>query len=92
MNNLLTAVLAIVGGIITIAIVAVLVSPNAQTSQALEASGTFLARVIGAAVDPIATATTNGQPQNNSFGMPPMGGGAGAVAGSSMGDLITIWN
>lgn len=85
MDKVLPALLAVVGGIITVAIVSVLVSRNSQTSEALGAAGGFLSRVISAAVSPVATAATNGNPSNNAFGMPALpnigtfGGGPGGV-------------
>jgi PRD1 phage membrane DNA delivery len=54
-------VIAIVTGIIGLAIVAVVVSQNAQTGTVLTSAGTALSSVIGAAVSPI----TGGQ---GSFG------------------------
>lgn len=67
MNNALAAILAVVGGILTLAIVAVLVSPRSNTTQAISASGAFLSGVIAAAVSPVATAATNGNPTQNAF-------------------------
>jgi hypothetical protein len=50
----------VVGGIITLAMVAVIVSKNAQTSSVLTGAGTALSSVIGAAVGPVSgTSTTN---------------------------------
>lgn len=46
-------VLAIVTGIIGLAIISVILSKNAQTSTVLNASGSALASVIGAAVAPV---------------------------------------
>lgn len=70
MNNVLTAILAIVGAIITVAIISVIVSPRSQAPQVLAAGGSFLSRVISAAVDPSATAPTNGNPRLNAFSTP----------------------
>jgi len=53
---------AVIGGIITLAIIAVVVSRNAQTPQVIQAGGSALASVIGAAVQPV----TGGG--GNSFG------------------------
>lgn len=53
MNTTISAVLAIVSGIIGLAIISVLVSPKAQTSSVLGASGGALSTVIGAAVSPV---------------------------------------
>lgn len=54
--------LAVVGGIITLAIVAVFISKKSATPQVLQATGNVLAQVIQAAVSPQATAATNGNP------------------------------
>jgi PRD1 phage membrane DNA delivery len=43
----------VVGGIITLAMVAVVVSKNAQTSTVLTGAGQALSSVIGAAVAPV---------------------------------------
>lgn len=51
---------AIIGGVITIAIVAVIVSKNAQTSQVLTGAGSALSSVIGAAVGPVSGSNTTG--------------------------------
>jgi hypothetical protein len=53
------AAIGIVSGIIGLAIVAVIVSRNAQTSNVLQATGSALATVIGAAVSPV---SNNGGP------------------------------
>lgn len=85
MNDLATAIVTIIGAIITVALVSVLVSPKAQTAQALNATGGFLSRVIAAAVDPASTASTNGNPARNAFSMPlPDFGGGLAALGSGI--------
>jgi len=53
MNDLGGAALAIVGGVITLAIVSVLVSRNAQTGSVISSAGGALSSVIGAAVAPV---------------------------------------
>jgi hypothetical protein len=64
------AVLAIVGGIITVAIVSVIVGTKSKAPAAISAAGGALSQVISAAVNPVATspggaasgpATTQGQ-------------------------------
>lgn len=47
------AAIAIVSGVIMLAIVAVIVSRNAQTPTVLTSAGSALASVIGAAVQPV---------------------------------------
>ena len=53
MPNVGPTFIAIVGSVIGLAIVAVLVSKNAQTPQVFTAGGNALANVIGAAVAPV---------------------------------------
>lgn len=55
-------VVSVITGILGLAIVAVLVSRNAQTPAVISGAGSALSSVIGAAVAPI---TTN---SNNTFG------------------------
>ena len=43
----------VVGGIISLAMLAVAVSKNAQTPQVLQGAGTALSSIIGAAVAPV---------------------------------------
>ena len=50
---------AVVGGIITLAMIAVVVSQNAQTSTVIQGAGTALSSVIGAAVAPVSGSTTS---------------------------------
>jgi hypothetical protein len=49
----------VVGGIITLAMIAVVVSKNAQTSTVIQGAGTALSSIIGAAVAPVSGSTTN---------------------------------
>ena len=49
-----SAVLAVTGAIIGLAVVAVLVGTRAQTPQVISSAGAALAKVIGAAVSPVA--------------------------------------
>jgi hypothetical protein len=71
-------VMAIFGGIIALAIVAVIFSRKAQTPEVLQAASSALANVVSAAVNPIATASTNGDPTKSTFTTPgftpPIGG------------------
>ena len=54
-----SGIVAIVTGLIGVAIVAVIVSRNAQTPTVIGASGSALAQVIGAAVSPVTGSTSN---------------------------------
>ena len=77
-------VLAVAGGIIAIAIVAVIVGQKSQAPAAITATGNSLAKIIAAAVNPVSTAATNG---NNvqAFTSPAQ---AGNVAGTFLGGLF----
>jgi hypothetical protein len=59
MNAIGPGIVAIVAGIIGLAIIAVIVSKNAQTPQVFQGAGSALASVIGAAVQPVSGATSN---------------------------------
>jgi hypothetical protein len=65
--------LAVIGGIITLAVIAVVVSKQAQAPQVIQAGGSALAAVIGAAVQPV---TGSG---SNSYGS--VGQGIGGLSG-----------
>jgi purine-cytosine permease-like protein len=62
MDHIGPTLITVIGGIVGLAIVAVLVSQKAQTSQVLQGAGTALSAVINAAVGPV---TNN---QGNNFG------------------------
>lgn len=49
----------VVGGVITLAMIAVVVSKNAQTSTVIQGAGTALSSIIGAAVAPVSGSTTS---------------------------------
>lgn len=53
MNQIGPVFLAVVGSVITLAIVAVVVAQQAQTATVIQAGGTALANVIAAAVKPV---------------------------------------
>lgn len=55
MSNIGPAFVAIVGGIIGLAIIAVLVSKQAQTPQVFQSAGNALANIINSAVSPVAS-------------------------------------
>jgi len=54
-------ILAIVTGVIGLAIVAVVLSPKAETSSVLSSGGNALSNVISAAVAPVTGNSTNAQ-------------------------------
>jgi hypothetical protein len=53
MSNIGPTFIAVVGGILTLALVAVVVSQKAQTSSVLTAGGSALSNIIAAAVSPV---------------------------------------
>lgn len=53
MNSIGPTLITVLGGIITLAIVAVIVAQKAQTSQVIQGAGTALSGVIKAAVQPV---------------------------------------
>lgn len=80
MNNALDAALTVIAGIITVAIISVIVSKKSSAPAAIEASGKFLSGIVAAAVSPVSTSSTNGNLGANPFTNP-----AGTTA--SAGDL-----
>lgn len=77
MDHALSAALAIVGGVITLAIIAVAVSPNAQTPAVFNSAGGALSNVIKSAVSPV----TNPGNVGGNFGMGSNSWMSGAVSG-----------
>jgi hypothetical protein len=59
MGNIGPAFVAIVMGVIGLAIVAVLVSQKASTSSVIQAGGSALSGIIGAAVGPVSGSGSN---------------------------------
>jgi hypothetical protein len=60
MNSIGPTLITVVAGILTLAMVAVIVSKNAQTAAVLQGAGSALSSVIGMAVGPVTgTSTTN---------------------------------
>jgi hypothetical protein len=76
MNQIGPTFVAIVTGIIGLALVAVAVSKNAQTPQVLQSGGGALAQIIGAAVAPVTGSTSSGFGSigNNIGGISGLGG------------------
>jgi hypothetical protein len=70
MGNIGPGIITVIGGVIGLAVVAVLVSQKAQTPAVLTGAGTALSSVISAAVAPVSGSGTT-------FGSAP------AVAGTS---------
>lgn len=70
MGNLDKLVMAIFGGVIVLSIWSVVVSRKSQTPQVIQAASSALANVVAAAVNPVSTASTNGNLGSNSFSLP----------------------
>jgi hypothetical protein len=70
MDDLEKIILAVFGGIITLAIVSVFVGRNSRAPDVISASGAFLSNIVAAAVAPINTASTNGNLGANMFSNP----------------------
>jgi predicted membrane protein len=65
MGNVSGAVLAVIGSIVGLAVVAVIVGSKAQTSSVISSAGTALSSIIGAAVSPVSTGNTFGAASSN---------------------------
>lgn len=70
MNYVAKGLTAIVVGIIVVAIVSVIVGPRSTAPAGIQAAGSTLARVIAAAVNPVGSAATNGNPALATFASP----------------------
>ena len=70
MDDVEKIVMAIFGGIITLAIIATFVGKNSKAPDVISASGAFVANVVAAAVAPVNTASTNGFLGANTFSTP----------------------
>lgn len=60
MNNFWEGIVAIATAIVGVALLAVLVSRNAQTPQVISASGSAFAKALGAAVSPVTGGSMGG--------------------------------
>jgi hypothetical protein len=67
MEDMSRALVAIFSAIITLAIVSVIISKRSQAPQVIQAGASALSKVVRAAVDPVATAATNGTVSGTSF-------------------------
>lgn len=70
MDEIVQAGIGVFTGIVTLAIISVIISRKSQTPQVINAFSSALANVVAAAVNPINTATTNGNLGLNSFSTP----------------------
>lgn len=86
MNNALSALLSIIGGIIGLAVLSVILSPRATSSQVVTSTGAALATVIGAAVSPVTQASGSNPFSTSVFGDSILGNNMSALSlGGSLG-------
>lgn len=76
-----TPIVAIVSAVIGLAIVAVIVGQNAQTSTVIQSSGSALSSIINAAVSPVSGGGTNGLNLSSNTAGSIVNGGFGPVGG-----------
>jgi hypothetical protein len=69
-DKALALLAAVIGWFTTIAIISVVVGPRSTAVPAIQATGNFVAGTVAAAVNPVHTAPTNGNPQLNAFTTP----------------------
>lgn len=74
------------GGIITLAIISVVISRKGQAPAAITAISQGISSVVAAAVNPASTAVTNGNNGSSAFTTP--GGGSHDGIGNQIGDAI----
>lgn len=78
MNNVLEPLVTIAGGVIGLAIIAILVSKNAQTGSVIGSTGSAFANVLSAAEAPVtgqATAPNVQGPNSLGLSLPSFGNG-----------------
>lgn len=85
MNNVTSAVLAIVSGAFALAIISVVFSQRATTAQVIQAGSSGLSNVIASAVNPI-TMQNPTSLGNSTFSTPASGGSSG---GTDWGKIAT---
>jgi hypothetical protein len=72
MDKIGSMIIAIFGGVITLAIVSVLISKKSSFPAAIQAGSSALANVVAAAVNPVNTASTNGNNGLTAFATPAL--------------------
>ena len=78
MKDISAALLAVFAGILTLAMVSVLISRQSQTPDVIQAAATALSKVIGAAVTPVAPAANSA---TVSSGIPTQAVGSSFLSG-----------
>lgn len=78
MNNVIEPLVTVAGGVIGLAIIAVIVSKNARTADVIGATGSSFANILSAASAPVtgmATAPNVGGPNSLGLNLPAFGNG-----------------
>lgn len=83
--------LTVIGGIITLAIWSVIVSPRSQAAQVIQAGASAVSAIVHAAVSPSATAATNGNLGASTWTTPQVGG-AGQGAATVVSGVLNLVN
>lgn len=89
MEDLAKVALAIFGGTITLAIISVIVSPQAQTATVINSTSGALSNVIKAATSPVQSGASFGSPANVGGALSSLANAVNAVGSlsSSIGSL-----
>lgn len=77
MDKVGSVVMAIFGGIITLAIVSAIIGQRSKAPQAIQAMGSAVANVVGKAVQPVAQTASTPNLGLNSFTSPGVSGNFG---------------
>lgn len=80
----------IFGGVLTLAIISVIISKKSQAPAVIQASASALSNVIGAAVNPVQTSVTNGNNGANAFSDPLAGAASFLNSAGSIGSILGI--
>ena len=66
-------IIGIFTGVVTLAIISIIISRKSQAPQVIQAASSLLSNVVAAAVNPLQTAATNANPSSGSFSTPSQG-------------------
>lgn len=90
MDDFTKIITAIFGGVLTLAIISVVISKKSAAPQAIQAISSGIANIVGAAVNP--AATNNGNNGTSMFSDPSSagGGGLGEALGSIKGFASSV--
>lgn len=70
LDDIWKVLLAVFGGVVTLAIISVIISKKSQTPQVIQSASSALANIVAAAVNPANTAATNGNLGASVFSTP----------------------